>query len=80
MIQLDIYIHSFSYSFPYGLSLDIEYSCLCYTVGPCCLSILLYIAVKTTFLQLCYLSVMNIYCNIVLNSEKLEKALKYLLT
>ena len=26
--------------FPYGLSQDIEYSSLCYTVGPCCLSIL----------------------------------------
>ena len=29
--------------FHYGLSQDIEYSSLCYTVGPCCLSIL-YIA------------------------------------
>ena len=26
--------------FHYGLSQDIEYSSLCYTVGPCCLSIL----------------------------------------
>ena len=26
--------------FHYGLSQDIEYSSLCYTIGPCCLSIL----------------------------------------
>ena len=32
-----IHIYIFSYSFPYGLSLDIEYSSLCYTVQPCCL-------------------------------------------
>ena len=30
--------------FHYGLSQDIEYSSLCYTVGPCCLSILNVIA------------------------------------
>ena len=28
-----IHIYSLSYSFPYGLSQDIEYSSLCYTVG-----------------------------------------------
>ena len=28
--------------FHYGLSQDMEYSSLCYTVGPCCLSILFY--------------------------------------
>ena len=33
------YIYSFSYSFPLLLQ-EIEYSSLCYTVGPCCLSIL----------------------------------------
>ena len=33
---IHIYIHSFSYSSP--VSQDIEYSSLCYTVGPCCLS------------------------------------------
>ena len=26
--------------FHYGLSQDIEYSSLCFTVGPCCLSVL----------------------------------------
>ena len=35
MTQLYIYI-----LFHYGLSQDTEYSSLCYTVGPCCLSIL----------------------------------------
>ena len=34
------YMYSFSHSFFYGLSQDIEYSSLCYIVGPCCLSIL----------------------------------------
>ena len=35
------YIHIlFSILFHCGLSQDIEYSFLCYTVGPCCLSIL----------------------------------------
>ena len=42
MIQLYIYIHSFFFHilFHYGLSQDTKYSSLCYTVGPCCLSIL----------------------------------------
>ena len=41
VIQLYIYIHIlFHILFHYGLSQDIEYSSLCYTVGPCCLSIL----------------------------------------
>ena len=32
------YIHTYIYIlFYYGLSQDIEYSSLCYTVGPCCL-------------------------------------------
>ena len=31
---------SFSYFFHYGLSQGIEYISLCYTVGPCCLSVL----------------------------------------
>ena len=37
-----IYIHThnlFHVLFHYGLLQDIEYSSLCYTVGPCCLSI-----------------------------------------
>ena len=38
-------IHSFfNIPFHYGLSQDIEYSSLCYTEGPCCLSILNIIA------------------------------------
>ena len=38
---LCIYTHSFlRILFHYGLSQDMEYSSLCYTVGPCCLSIL----------------------------------------
>ena len=32
--------HIFIYAFPYGLSQDIDYSSLCYTVGPCYLLIL----------------------------------------
>ena len=38
--QIDIYIYAFSYFFPYGLLWNIEYTFLCYTVGPCSLSIL----------------------------------------
>ena len=38
--------HSFSYSFPYGLSQDSEYDFLRYTVGRCCLSTL-YITVSS---------------------------------
>ena len=41
MIQLFIYIYVLFHSlFHDGLSLDIEYSSLCYVVGPCCLCIL----------------------------------------
>ena len=38
-IIYNIYI-SFQVTFHYRLLQDIEYSSLCYTVGPCCLSIL----------------------------------------
>ena len=34
-----MYTFFFNILFHYGLSQDIEYSSLCYTVGPCCLSI-----------------------------------------
>ena len=44
--QSDSVIHIL---FQYGLSQDIDYSSLCYTVGPCCLSIL-YIIVCILFL------------------------------
>ena len=37
VIQLYIHVHTL---FHYGLLQDIEYSSLCYTVGPCCLSTL----------------------------------------
>ena len=37
MTQLFTYIYSFHILFHYGLLKDIEYSSLCYTVGPCCL-------------------------------------------
>ena len=40
MIQLYSYTHSFLYFFHHGLSQDIKYSSLRYTVGPCSLSIL----------------------------------------
>ena len=46
----DSVIHAYTlfiFFFHYGLSQDIEYSSLCYTVGPCCLSIL-YIIVEAT--------------------------------
>ena len=41
-IQHSEYIHLliFQIPFPYILLQNIEYSSLCYTVGPCCLSIL----------------------------------------
>ena len=35
-----IYVYIYIFFFYYGLSQDIESSSLCYTVGPCCLSIL----------------------------------------
>ena len=42
--QSDSVIHTYAFFFHilfhYGLSHDIEYSSLCYTVGPCCLSTL----------------------------------------
>ena len=38
--------------FQYGLSQDIKYSSLCYTVGPCCLSIL-YIIDCICYFQIC---------------------------
>ena len=47
MIQLCIYI--FHILFDYGLSQDIEYSSLCYTVGPYCSSIV-YIIADTNYL------------------------------
>ena len=39
-------MYSFSYFFHYGLSHDVEYSSLWYTVGLCCLSILYIIVCK----------------------------------
>ena len=39
-IYIYIYMYSFSDLFHYRLLKDIEYSSLCFTVGPCCLSIL----------------------------------------
>ena len=41
-ILIYIYIH-FQILFHYSLLQDVEYSSLCYTLGPCCLSILFYI-------------------------------------
>ena len=38
-LQICTYI-LFHFLFHYDLSQDIEYSSLCYTAGPCCLSIL----------------------------------------
>ena len=47
VIQLHIYsvIHMYTYIyildyFPFRLLQNIEYNSLCYTVGPCCLSVL----------------------------------------
>ena len=40
-IYIYIYTHTFSYSFPLWFIIQyFEYSSMCYTVGPCCLSIL----------------------------------------
>ena len=41
---MHIYMYFFHILFNYGLSYDIEYSSLCYTVRPCCLSILYILA------------------------------------
>ena len=51
-----IYVHTlfFSILFHYSLSQDIEYSSLCYTANPCCLSIL-YMVV---FIALCSLNLL----------------------
>ena len=35
-----VYTFFFIFSLHYGLSQDIEYSSLCFTVGPCCLSLI----------------------------------------
>ena len=42
-LSIYIYIHTHMYFqilFHYGLSQDTEYSSLCFTVGPCCLSLI----------------------------------------
>ena len=45
-IQLYIYTFFLNILFHYSLSQDNEYSSLCYTIGPCCFSILyIYISV-----------------------------------
>ena len=57
VIQLYIYVHSFWYIFHYDLSQDIEYSSLCSTVGPCCLSTfscIFYFILFYFFFFLCY--------------------------
>ena len=51
MTQLHIIYILFHILFHYGLLQDIEYSSLCYTVGPCCLSIL-YIVIYSS--SLCF--------------------------
>ena len=38
--QSDFVAHTLFFTFHYGLSLDIEYSSLCYRVGPCFSSVL----------------------------------------
>ena len=49
VIQLYLHIYIlFHILFHYGLLQDIEYSSLCYTVGPCCLSILYILSLTTT--------------------------------
>jgi len=45
-----IHIHFFYILFHYGLSQNIEYSSLCYTVGPCCSSTL-YLIVFNKFIK-----------------------------
>ena len=47
VIQIYIYI-IYHILFHYGLLWDIEYSSLCYTVGPCCLSGGLYLLILFT--------------------------------
>ena len=46
--QLYTCIHAFLYSLPLCLLQDVEYSCLCYTVGPCYLPVL-YVIVCCAF-------------------------------
>ena len=40
VIQIYLFIYIFQILFHYSLLQDVEYSSLCYTVGPCCLPIL----------------------------------------
>ena len=42
--EFRVCVHIIFHIFHYGLSQDIEYSSLYYTVGPCCLSVLFTIA------------------------------------
>ena len=63
VIYIYIYVYIYIYThthilFHSGLSQDIKYSSLCYTEGPCCLSVL-HIMVFWTFLQMPLLSVMH---------------------
>ena len=56
VVQLYIHIYIlFHVLFHYGLSQDIEYSSLCHTVGPCCLSILYMIVCNWLASILCLL-------------------------
>ena len=54
-IYIYIYIHIlFHILFHYGLLQDTEYSSLCYTVGPCCLSILyIVVCISRSHLEPC---------------------------
>ena len=50
VIQLYIHIRILLHTlFHYDLLQDIEYSSLCYTVGPCCLSILYIVVLYPVF-------------------------------
>ena len=54
--------------FPYGLSQDIEYSSLCYTVGPCCVSVLYILAFMLYILYMLLLLLFS--CSVVSDSVR----------
>ena len=80
-----LYIYSFKYLFHDSLLQGIECSSLCYTVGPCCLSVL-YIIVSCIYQPLCcpyghmhtYLGV-SFYCNGITPSKYFCNLLFHLL-
>ena len=54
--------------FYYGLSQNIEYSSLCYTVGTCCLSILYVLTIKIYTIEYYYLAINKKWNNAIFSN------------